>query len=57
MPVSRAERVREAIEATMDDLTPAERAALARLADLVDRRRVRAGAALDAHPRGELGLG
>ncbi|AJC62078.1 hypothetical protein GZL_p00148 (plasmid) [Streptomyces sp. 769] len=52
-----AKRVREAIEATIDDLTPAERAALARLADLVDRRRDRAGAALDAQLRRELGLG
>ncbi|KND39774.1 hypothetical protein [Streptomyces stelliscabiei] len=44
-----AARVRDAIEATMDELTPAERTAAARLADLVDRRRDRAlEAALDA---------
>ncbi len=48
-----AERVREAIEATIDDLTPAERAALARLADLVERRRDRAQAALDTQLHGE----
>ncbi|KWT63813.1 hypothetical protein ADL21_00125 [Streptomyces albus subsp. albus] len=48
-----AERVREAIEATIDDLTPAERAALVRLADLVERRRDRARAALDTQSHGE----
>ncbi|MER6610807.1 hypothetical protein ABT282_34155 [Streptomyces sp. NPDC000927] len=52
-----AEGVREAIEATIDDLTPVERAALARFADLVDRRRDRAGAAWDAQMDRELGLG
>ncbi|MFE7111187.1 hypothetical protein ACFU98_32455 [Streptomyces sp. NPDC057575] len=52
-----SERVREAIEVTIDDLTPVERAALARFTDLVDRRRVRAGAALYAQTRRELGLG
>ena len=52
-----AERVHEAIEATIDDLTPSERAALARLADLVDRRRDRARAALDAHLHRDLGPG
>ncbi|MFE5711968.1 hypothetical protein ACFQ7J_14265 [Streptomyces sp. NPDC056501] len=52
-----AERVREAIEATMDELTPAERTAVARLADLVDRRRDEAAAALDAQHDRELGRG
>ncbi|MGW2090356.1 hypothetical protein, partial [Streptomyces sp. NPDC001880] len=52
-----SERVREAIEVTIDDLTPVERAALARFTDLVDRRRDRAGAALDAQTHRELGLG
>lgn len=43
-----AARVRDAIEATMDELSPAERIAVARLADLVDRRRDRAVGALHA---------
>ncbi|MCF2131004.1 hypothetical protein L1I79_31955 [Strepomyces sp. STD 3.1] len=47
-----AARVRDAIEATMDELTPGERTAAASLADLVDRRRDRAvEAALDARIR------
>ncbi|MGW2183646.1 hypothetical protein ACWCXX_37635 [Streptomyces sp. NPDC001732] len=33
-----SQRLRDAIEATIDDLTPSERAGVARLADLVDRR-------------------
>ncbi|WP_406486576.1 hypothetical protein [Streptomyces sp. NBC_01563] len=37
--------VRDAIEATVDDLTPTERAGVARFADLVDRRRDQAVAA------------
>jgi hypothetical protein len=52
-----AARVRAAIEATIDDLTPAERAAVARLADLVDQRRDRAGAALNAQLERDLGPG
>ncbi|WP_189807088.1 hypothetical protein [Streptomyces tanashiensis] len=52
-----AERVREGIETTMDDLTPAERTAVARFADLVDRRRDEAVAAMDAETDRELGLG
>lgn len=52
-----AERVREAIEATSDDFTPAERATLARLTDLVDRRRDRARMELEVHLRREFGLG
>ncbi|MEV6549189.1 hypothetical protein AB0M57_10810 [Streptomyces sp. NPDC051597] len=51
-----AARVRDAIEATMDELTPAERTAVARLADLVDRRRDRAVAALHAQIGREDGL-
>lgn len=51
-----AARVRDAIEATMDELTPAERTAVARLADLVERRRDRAVAALHAQIRREHGL-
>ncbi len=44
--------VRDAIEATMDELTPGERTAAASLADLVDRRRDRAvEAALEARIR------
>lgn len=41
----------------MDDLTPAERTAVARLADLVDRLRDEAVAAMDAETDRELGLG
>ncbi|WP_426368557.1 hypothetical protein [Streptomyces sp. E-08] len=52
-----AEHVREAIEVAMDELTPAERTAVARLADLVDRRRDEATAALDAHIDQETGHG
>jgi len=37
-----SQRVHDAIEATVDDLTPAERVGVARFADLVDRRRDRA---------------
>ncbi|MFF2101154.1 hypothetical protein [Streptomyces sp. NPDC058202] len=44
-----AERVQEAVEVSMDELTPAERTAVARFADLVDRRRDKAAAALAAH--------
>lgn len=51
-----AARVRDAIEATMDELTPAECTAVARLADLVDRRRDRAVAALHAQIGREHGL-
>ncbi|MFF8423119.1 hypothetical protein [Streptomyces sp. NPDC015680] len=40
-----SQRVRDAIEATVDDLTPTERAGVARFADLVDRRRDQAVAA------------
>ncbi|MGW6744880.1 hypothetical protein ACWGDX_29790 [Streptomyces sp. NPDC055025] len=50
-----AARVRDAIKATMDELTPAERTAVARLADLVERRRDRAAAALYAQIRREHG--
>ncbi|MFF7555408.1 hypothetical protein ACFZA9_21265 [Streptomyces olivaceus] len=51
-----AARVRDAIEATMDELTPAERTAAARLADLVHRRWDRAVAALQAQIEREHGL-
>lgn len=51
-----AARVRDAIEATMDELTPAERTAVARLADLVEQRRDQAVAALHAQIRRELDL-
>ncbi|WP_228924604.1 hypothetical protein [Streptomyces sp. DH7] len=40
-----SQHVRDAIDATLDDLTPAERVAVARLADLVDLRLDRAVAA------------
>ncbi|MFJ8405777.1 hypothetical protein ACIQ9K_35625 [Streptomyces microflavus] len=40
-----SQHVRDAIDATLDDLTPAERVAVARFADLVDLRRDRAVAA------------
>ncbi|MER6023612.1 hypothetical protein [Streptomyces anulatus] len=40
-----SQHVRDAIDATVDDLTPAERVAVARFADLVDLRRDRAVAA------------
>ncbi|KUF17362.1 hypothetical protein AT728_16295 [Streptomyces silvensis] len=52
-----AGRIREAIEATVDELTPAERKALARVADLVDRRQARATEALAAQQRGGPGPG
>ncbi|MEU2098657.1 hypothetical protein [Streptomyces globisporus] len=52
-----AERVREAIEAAMDELTPAERTAVARLADLVDQRRDEAVAARYAETYRGLGPG
>nr|BFD88566.1 hypothetical protein StreXyl84_79670 [Streptomyces sp. Xyl84] len=52
-----AARVRDAIEATVDELTPAERTAVARLADLVERRRDGAvEAALDVQIGREDGL-
>ncbi|MEJ8654922.1 hypothetical protein WKI65_44500 [Streptomyces sp. MS1.AVA.3] len=46
--------VRAAIEATVDDLTPSERAAVARFADLVDRRQEQATAAFDAEQMHDL---
>lgn len=45
--------VRAAIETTVDDLDPAERAAVARFADLLDRHQKQADAAFEAerkHP-------
>ncbi|MBZ6284687.1 hypothetical protein [Streptomyces olivaceus] len=51
-----AARVRDAIEATMDELTPAERTVAARLADLVYRCWDRAVAALQAQIEREHGL-
>ncbi|MFE5589598.1 hypothetical protein [Streptomyces sp. NPDC056549] len=52
-----AEHVREAIAVAMDELTPAERTAVARLADLADRRRDEAEAAHDAQIDQKLGRG
>jgi hypothetical protein len=46
-----SKHVRDAVDATVDDLTPAERVAAARFADLVDRRRDRAAAAQIAAQR------
>ncbi|WP_405689657.1 hypothetical protein [Streptomyces sp. NBC_00057] len=46
--------VRAAIEATVDDLTPTERASVARFADLVDRRQAQADAAFTAEQRRDL---
>lgn len=43
-----ASGIRTAIEATVDELTPTERAAVARFADLVDRRTAQADAAFEA---------
>ncbi|MFE5842116.1 hypothetical protein ACFQ7N_10760 [Streptomyces niveus] len=50
-----AERVHNAIKTTIDDLTPAERAAVARFADLVDQRRDRATTTLNAQLDRDLG--
>ncbi|MCF3106946.1 hypothetical protein IPZ58_36100 [Streptomyces roseoverticillatus] len=46
--------VHAAIEATMDDLTPTDRAAVARFADLVDQRQKRAAAAFHAEQMRDL---
>ncbi|MCQ8772091.1 hypothetical protein [Streptomyces telluris] len=46
--------VRAAIEATMDDLTPTERAAVSRFADLVDQRQEKATVAFRAEQMREL---
>uniref|UniRef100_A0AAU2A7B1 MarR family transcriptional regulator n=1 Tax=Streptomyces sp. NBC_00093 TaxID=2975649 RepID=A0AAU2A7B1_9ACTN len=46
--------VRAAIEATVDDLTPTERATVARFADLVDQRQAQADEAFTAEQRRDL---